>query len=460
MTSSSSRALTEVFGADGVPVGSIPLGSVKSNIGHLKGAAGTAGLFKATMALHDKVLPPSINFDRPNPNVDFGRVPFTINTELRPWDAPTGGIRRAGVSAFGFGGTNFHAVLEEHVPGRHREGGSEPVSFAGVDIPRDASIETTAGTNAEAAPPRGALVIGATDEAALAARLRAMAAAAVDGAEVAPAPPAAADLARARTGGDRLRRRRRVGRQGHRTAQALETANPAVWRALRGAGRVPRPRRAGKVAFLFTGQGSQYVNMLEDLRDREPVVAETFAEADRVMAPLLGKPLTDFIFIDGTDPSASTASKQELLQTEITQPAVLATDIALTRLLAAHGIEPDLVMGHSLGEYAALVAAGCLTFEAALEAVSARGQRDGQPCHRRQRGDGRGDRPARGDRASRGRGRRLRGRGQREQHAPSRHRRCHCRGGTSDGDAQRARAHGGAAAGKPRLSHLDRGPGQ
>ena len=85
------EALAEVFGADGVPAGAIPLGSVKSNIGHLKGAAGTAGLFKAAMALHDKVLPPSLNFGRPNPNVDFRRVPFTINTELRPWDAPTGG---------------------------------------------------------------------------------------------------------------------------------------------------------------------------------------------------------------------------------------------------------------------------------------------------------------------------------------------------------------------------------
>ena len=131
---------------------------------------------------------------------------------------------------------------------------------------------------------------------------------------------------------------------------------------------------APKVAFLFTGQGSQYVNMLSELRATEPIVAQTFAEADQVMTPLLGKPLTDYIFIDGEDPAAVARLEQQLLQTEITQPAVLTTDIALTRLLGAYGIEPDMVMGHSLGEYGALVAAGAMSFDAALEAVSARGR--------------------------------------------------------------------------------------
>ncbi|HEU5469334.1 MAG TPA: acyltransferase domain-containing protein, partial [Actinophytocola sp.] len=122
-----------------------------------------------------------------------------------------------------------------------------------------------------------------------------------------------------------------------------------------------------RVAFLYPGQGSQYVNMLNTLRTREPVVADTFAEADAVMTPLLGRPLTDYVFTDAPD------GERRLLQTEITQPAVLACDIALTRLLAQHGITPDIVMGHSLGEYAALVAAEALPFADALEAVSARG---------------------------------------------------------------------------------------
>ncbi|MGH3331696.1 MAG: acyltransferase domain-containing protein, partial [Nocardioidaceae bacterium] len=121
------------------------------------------------------------------------------------------------------------------------------------------------------------------------------------------------------------------------------------------------------------GQGSQYVNMLTDLRAHVPVVAETFAEADRIMTPLLGRPLSSYIFVDQDDPAAVRKLEEQLLQTEITQPAVLTTDLALTRLLGTYGVGPDMVMGHSLGEYGALVASGALTFDAALEAVSARG---------------------------------------------------------------------------------------
>ena len=128
------------------------------------------------------------------------------------------------------------------------------------------------------------------------------------------------------------------------------------------------------MAFLYTGQGSQYVNMLDDLRASEPIVADTFREADDVMTPLLGRPLSSYIFVDGDDPDAVAQLEQELLQTEITQPAVLATDSSIGRLLAAYGMHPDMVMGHSLGEYGALIAAGSLTFDAALEAVSARGR--------------------------------------------------------------------------------------
>ncbi|HEX2563619.1 MAG TPA: polyketide synthase, partial [Acidimicrobiales bacterium] len=200
------EALTDVFGSDGVPVGSIPLGSVKSNIGHLKGAAGTAGLFKAAMALHHKVLPPSIHAERPNPNIDFSRSPFAVNTELRPWDPPPGRIRRAGVSAFGFGGTNFHAVLEEFLPGRHDGTGASQVSFAGVDVPTTpieaapaaagpaAAVPATAGAVAGTSPLRGAFVVGADDDGGLARRLREVADRAADGEAPAPAPPSAPDL--------------------------------------------------------------------------------------------------------------------------------------------------------------------------------------------------------------------------------------------------------------------------
>ncbi|MBE1495760.1 acyl transferase domain-containing protein/acyl carrier protein [Amycolatopsis lexingtonensis] len=345
------QALTEVFGS--VPAGSIPLGSVKSNIGHLKGAAGTAGLFKAAMALHEKVLPATLHAEVPNPNIDFAHGPFRPNTEIREWAAPAAGIRRAGVSAFGFGGTNFHAVLEEYVPGRHRDPERKSVSFAGADLP------------AKSEPARGAFVAGAADERGITDRLRQVVAG-----EAPPAgPPSAADLAApvriAIDYGDAAE----LAAKASRALQAFE--KPAMWKALRAQGiflgRGPR----GKIAFLYTGQGSQYVNMLRTLAAREPVVAETFAQADEVMTPLLGKPLTEYLFADGAD--AVARAEQQLLQTEITQPAVLAADLALTRLLATHNVRPDLAMGHSLGEYGALVAAGALSFADALEAVSARG---------------------------------------------------------------------------------------
>ncbi len=115
--------------------------------------------------------------------------------------------------------------------------------------------------------------------------------------------------------------------------------------------------------------------MLADLRASEPVVADLFDEADAIMTPLLeGRQLSDIIFADPADPAAVARAEEELRPTEITQPAVLTVDMALTRLLGEYGIAPDLVMGHSLGEYGALVAAGALSFEAALEAVSARGR--------------------------------------------------------------------------------------
>ncbi len=159
-----------------------------------------------------------------------------------------------------------------------------------------------------------------------------------------------------------------------KTVTALTTDNAAVFRMLRQQGVFVGRGPAPKVAFLYTGQGSQYVNMLQDLRSIEPIVADTFREADEVMTPLLGRPLSSYIFVDGDDPDAVAQLEQQLLQTEITQPAVLATDASISRLLGAYGMRPDMVMGHSLGEYGALVAAGSLSLAAALEAVSARGR--------------------------------------------------------------------------------------
>ncbi len=361
------ESLVAAFGnGNGPAPHSIPLGSVKSNFGHLKGAAGAAGLLKAAFALHHKRIPPSLHFDAPNPNIDFAHAPFYVNTELRDWPTPACGVRRAGVSAFGFGGTNFHAVLEEHVPGRLTG------SRARVAVSRN---EPAAGGPAAAAsgkaPLRGALVVGADTEQALRARLVEVGDAARAGKAPAPEPPSALDLAaRERVAIDYAS----PAELADKVQKTLAADRPQVWKALRAQGIFRGQGQAPKVAFLYTGQGSQYVNMLRGLRQSEPIVGETFLEADRIMTPLLGRPLSDYVFVDPGDAPAVATAEESLKQTAVTQPAVLASDLAMTRLLEAYGLRPDMVMGHSLGEYGALVAAGVLSFADALLAVSARGK--------------------------------------------------------------------------------------
>jgi malonyl CoA-acyl carrier protein transacylase len=391
--------------------GSIPLGSVKSNLGHLKGAAGAAGLLKAIYALRDKVLPPTVNFERPNPNIDFEHSPFYVHTELRPWDLnghnrPPDRVRRAGVSSFGFGGTNFHVVLEEHVPGMltssratfaaagtlrhptgHRNGlvgaeGTGPADRvpASPGSMRPADAGPGGGLRfAPKAPYRGILVLGASTISGLQARLKVAISDAHAGNAPQPRAPFVTDMTAAERIAIDFGDADELAKRGEKATRALETDIAPVWMPLASQGIYRGRGKPGKVAFLFPGQGSQYVNMLRELYDLDPIVAQTFQEADEVMTPLLGQPLTSYVFVDGPDsgpPDKETlaAAEDKLRDTTITQPAVLTVNVALTRLLASYGITPDIVIGHSLGEYGALVAAGVLPFAQALEVVSARGR--------------------------------------------------------------------------------------
>ncbi|MGA7320666.1 MAG: beta-ketoacyl synthase N-terminal-like domain-containing protein, partial [Candidatus Sulfotelmatobacter sp.] len=374
------QSLIDVLSSFHLPARSMALGSVKSNLGHLKGAAGAAGLLKTALALRDKVLPPSVHCEHPNPDIDFAHSPLYVNAELKPWTMPADGVRRAGLSAFGFGGTNFHAVLEEYIP--HRLNGNGKRSVAVSEMPAKVAapimnttdVSRTANSSANKAPLRGALVIGAASEAALVERLRTVVEDSKAGRAPVPTAPAESDLRAPERVAIDYANAAELADKATNALRALAANQPAMWKALRAQGIFRGHGPAPKVAFLYSGQGSQYVNMLQTLRAEEPIVAETFAEADRVMTPLLGKPLSKFIFVDNADADAVAKAEDDLRQTAITQPAVLATDLALTRLLAAYGIEPDFTMGHSLGEYGALVAAGALPFADSLEAVSARGR--------------------------------------------------------------------------------------
>jgi acyl transferase domain-containing protein/NAD(P)-dependent dehydrogenase (short-subunit alcohol dehydrogenase family)/acyl carrier protein len=363
------ESLNEVFG--GASRHSIALGSVKSNIGHLKAGAGAAGLFKAVMALHDKVLPPTLNAEEPNPNIAFEETPFYLVHEARDWQPDNGAPRRCGVSAYGFGGTNFHIVLEEHVPGLLQQ---ERPEAAGQTVTPSSPHPVTPSP----LPVRGILSLGAATPAGLQEKLAAALARVETGWTPPIILPPMADLqAQERLfidfGDhaellDRLQKARKV----MGIAKLADT--PQAWQAMqaqgifRGSG-----RPAGKIAFLFPGQGSQYVNMGRELTAVSPIVAQVFAAADRVMTPILGRPLTDYLFVDPDDAARMGQAQFDLMQTEITQPAMLTLDIAILRLLQAYGFEPDVVMGHSLGEYAALIAAGVMPFADALEAAAARG---------------------------------------------------------------------------------------
>jgi len=385
------QSMVEVLSNTSLPAHSVALGSVKSNLGHLKGAAGAAAMLKAALALHNKVLPPSLHCEHPSPDIDFAHSPLYVNTELKPWTVPGDGPRRVGVSAFGFGGTNFHMVMEEHLPGKLNGNGKHSISVPATppsvtkEVPMqvsnaiptaNASPTATAVsvTTVNKAPLRGALLIGADSEAALIERLRAVQKAAQAGNAPAPAAPAESDLRAAERLAIDYADDADLATKCGIALKAFKANQVAFWKALRAQGIFRGHGPAPKVAFLYTGQGSQYVNMLRGIRKTEPIITETFAEADRIMTPMLGKPLSEFVFVDKTDPVALADSEEALRQTEITQPAVLTADIAMTRLLAAFGIYPDMTMGHSMGEYGALVASGGLSFEDGLDAVSARGR--------------------------------------------------------------------------------------
>ncbi|MEI8166239.1 MAG: acyltransferase domain-containing protein, partial [Chloroflexales bacterium] len=369
------ESLNKVFGR--AERGRIGLGSAKSNIGHLKAGAGAAGLLKTVFALHEKILPPTLNSERPNPNIDFAHMPFTLLHEARAWEMPAGGVpRRAAVSAYGFGGTNFHLVLEEYVPGLLK---TEPTRYAGVAVPATSHGASNLHYAAPAQivaklPVRGILALGAATPAELAAKVAATLQRVQGGWTPPIAAPEAAELRQA----ERLVLDFADGADlADKLAKAAKAASlnvPAAWKALaaqgvfRGSGKAP-----GKVAFLFPGQGSQYLNMGAELAQLSPAVAKVFQDADAVMTPILGRPLTAFLFVNSSDPAAQKQAERALMQTAITQPAMLTLDVAILTLLSEYGVRPDMVMGHSLGEYGALVAAGVMPFAEALEAAAARG---------------------------------------------------------------------------------------
>ncbi len=329
------KALCDVFGAVSPNGNRCALGSVKSNIGHTKAAAGSAGLIKAALSINHKVLPPTLKAESVDPKLGVEHSPFYINTKLRPWISPEGRKRKAGVSAFGFGGSNFHAVLEEYSSSKQEpswDGSVEIAAFSGPDKQDLAArIEqwsklATLNANHHAIgklakqsrrdfrstdPQRLVMVLSLDDGS---------------------------------RGIDRTCRQALL-----QLAQAGDSAGDAVF--------VGSGPRTGKLAYLFPGQGSQYVGMGRDLICCFPQSLEVFEDAAATLRPEVA--LDEYVY---PRMSADTEHyEKQLRQTHIAQPAIGAVSVGMLKALAYFGLAPDATCGHSFGELVALHAAGWMS---------------------------------------------------------------------------------------------------
>jgi polyketide-type polyunsaturated fatty acid synthase PfaA len=356
------RALTSVFGpAAGGRRGFCALGSVKSQIGHTKAAAGAAGLVKAVMALHAKALPPTIKVERPNPALALADGPFYLGTRARPWVRGADHPRRASVSSFGFGGSNFHVALEEYTgagrrPPRARAWPDELVLLSGASA---ADLARAAVAAAEEASSGAGLAHVATRAAAAfdAGAPARLALVAADEAELAALARRAAELARA-------------GDEADAELGAPGDTRPGHPDLCFGFGAL----EPGATAFLFPGQGSQYAGMgaaaaLAFDGARRPWDEAAGAEAFRAA------PLHDVAFPPAAfDAEQAAAHERRLTEMANAQPAIAAVSLGLLDVLDVCGLRPDAVAGHSFGELTALAAAGAIDARDLLAVARRRGE--------------------------------------------------------------------------------------
>ncbi len=330
------HALGAVFGPDRGTAPPLWIGSAKTNVGHLEGAAGIAGLIKVVLALQHRTIPAHLHFRTPSPHIHWADFPLRVPTAATAWE-PIEGRRIGGVSSFGFSGTNAHVVLEE----------------------------------APAAPVRVAAAGGRAHLFTLSAR------------DVAARSQLAASYAKAlaqATDADLVDvcHTANVGRAQFAERAAIVAHSMAELRAgliaLAEGQTAPNLRTAAvmlrdppRIAFLFTGQGSQYINMTRGLYESAPVFRAALDECALLLAPHLDRPLLDVVF-------AAADTDAALHETGYTQPALFAVEYALAQLWRSWGVTPNIVMGHSVGEVVAACVAGVLELGDALRLIARRGQ--------------------------------------------------------------------------------------
>jgi acyl transferase domain-containing protein len=329
------RSLAAVFG-DRPEDRALRIGSIKTNLGHLEGAAGIAGFIKTVLMLQHQQIPPHLHLEHPTPHFTWSEVPIRVATALEPWESI--GPRIAGISSFGFSGTNVHAVLEEGArvegPTRRRE---RSLYVLPLSAASEASLRALAG--------RFAAHLGTAAEQPLADICH------TTGVGRARLPWRLAAVARDREG---LATSLATFRDGARADDVYTGRKQA---------RAPLP-----IVFQFTGQGAQYPGMGRRLFDQEPVFRSALQACDELASPHLPRPLLSVLY-----PSAD-ADAALIHETRFAQPALFAFEYALARLWRSWGIEPDAVTGHSIGEYVAATEAGVLSLEDAIALVTVRGR--------------------------------------------------------------------------------------
>jgi acyl transferase domain-containing protein len=323
-------ALTKAFRLTTDRAGFCAVGSVKTNVGHLDPAAGVASLVKTVLALRHKELPPSLHCETVNPAIEFEGSPFFVNTECAAWPAD-GGPRRAGVSGFGIGGTNVHLVLEEAPLAAPREDDSRSHHVMALSARSGTALRAAADNLAE-----HLTLEPDVDPADLAYTLQ-------------------------------------VGRRPmhHRCAVVYGDVPDLVAALADGEGRrvlvPPVPPAERTVAYMLSGQGSQYVDMALGLYETEPGFREPLDRCAELLEPHLADDLRTLLYPAGN-------SARDLTQTAIAQPALFAVEYALAQLWIQWGVAPDAMIGHSIGEYVAACLAGVFSLADALALVAERGR--------------------------------------------------------------------------------------
>jgi acyl transferase domain-containing protein/NADP-dependent 3-hydroxy acid dehydrogenase YdfG/acyl carrier protein len=327
------HALDAALSPGRAPGEPVIVGSVKTNIGHTEGAAGVAGLIKTILMLQAKQIAPSLHFATPNPFIEWSRIPISVATRLEPW-SPIAGRRVAGVSSFGFSGSNVHIVLEEApVPAPRAERSVRDTQLIPISAHSEPALRAIADRVARAMETDPTLAL---DDVALTA-----------GAGRAHFEVRAAIIAQSTN---------ELRDQLHALVDGRDDVT-----VLRGTGAGEEPR----IAFLYTGQGSQFAGMGAPLYDAEPVFRAALDRCAAALGPILPVGLLDVML--STD-----ALDRRIHLAPFTLPAMLSLQFALTELWRSWGIAPAAVMGHSAGEYAAAVAAGVLSIEDALPLIAER----------------------------------------------------------------------------------------